>query len=183
MSIWKEIKYALNSTIGTNKFKPLDELIALERDLVASDNLYRYIYDPNNVSSSGHYYNFQFTSSDDSKWYAVFKFIADANGSIRFKCDGRSGSRDSSFMWRLGEEEALKNASSSSYNGSFAYDSLGATQTVDINIEKGKTYAFEVYYSQKEYGNVFILGSAAIYADWVNISGLKDIEYTLTPKE
>lgn len=35
---WAEIKYAINSTLGTNKFKPLNELIISEgKQLVASD--------------------------------------------------------------------------------------------------------------------------------------------------
>lgn len=40
MSIWKEIKKAINSTLGTSDFKPLDQIITDGKGLVASDNLY-----------------------------------------------------------------------------------------------------------------------------------------------
>ena len=44
MGIWAGIEYALNSTLGTDKFKPLNEIIRDEilngSGLVSSDNLY-----------------------------------------------------------------------------------------------------------------------------------------------
>lgn len=40
MGIWKEIKYALNSKLGTKDFKPLDELIIQQTKMVVSDDLY-----------------------------------------------------------------------------------------------------------------------------------------------
>ena len=40
MGIWKEIKYALNSTLGTKDFAPLDVLIAQQYKMVVSDELY-----------------------------------------------------------------------------------------------------------------------------------------------
>lgn len=43
MSFWAGIKYALNSTLGTDKFKPLDEIILGTKSLLASDNLYSLI--------------------------------------------------------------------------------------------------------------------------------------------
>ena len=38
MSIWAEVKKALNSTVGTTKFKPLNELYLDSRYMYASDN-------------------------------------------------------------------------------------------------------------------------------------------------
>lgn len=38
MGIWKEIKYALNSTLGTNYFMPLNEMV--NRELTTSDDVY-----------------------------------------------------------------------------------------------------------------------------------------------
>lgn len=40
MSIWKEIKRAMNSTLGTSNFKPLDQIITESKGLAASDNPY-----------------------------------------------------------------------------------------------------------------------------------------------
>ncbi len=40
MSIWKEIKKALNSSLGTENFMPLDERIAYQKALQSSDDVY-----------------------------------------------------------------------------------------------------------------------------------------------
>ena len=40
MGLWAEIKYALNSKLGTKDFKPLDELIIQQTKMVVSDDLY-----------------------------------------------------------------------------------------------------------------------------------------------
>lgn len=47
MGIWKEIKYALNSTLGTKDFAPLDVLIAQQYKMVVSDELYETFEDFN----------------------------------------------------------------------------------------------------------------------------------------
>lgn len=46
MGIWAEIKHALNSTIGTSDFAPLNELYIKGKTLVASNNHYMDIYLP-----------------------------------------------------------------------------------------------------------------------------------------
>ena len=43
---WVQIKRALNRSLGTKEFKPLDELIKGQKTLIASDNLYSYIGTP-----------------------------------------------------------------------------------------------------------------------------------------
>ena len=40
MGLWAGIKYALNSTLGTNDFEPLNELFFKNKALNASENLY-----------------------------------------------------------------------------------------------------------------------------------------------
>ena len=45
MGIWAEIKYALNSTLGTDDFKPLDKLIRDSYYVYASDDLLKTLYD------------------------------------------------------------------------------------------------------------------------------------------
>lgn len=37
---WAKIKKAINSTLGTSEFKPLDEIIKGQKSLLVSDNLY-----------------------------------------------------------------------------------------------------------------------------------------------
>lgn len=51
---WVQIKRALNRSLGTKEFKPLDELIKGQKTLIASDNLYSYIGDPNTIYSVSH---------------------------------------------------------------------------------------------------------------------------------
>ena len=43
MSVWKEVKYALNSTLGTDDFKSLDNVVNQSKSLCASNDLY-YIF-------------------------------------------------------------------------------------------------------------------------------------------
>ena len=43
MSLWAGIKYALNSTLGTNDFEPLDKMILGQKQLLASDNVYQIV--------------------------------------------------------------------------------------------------------------------------------------------
>ena len=40
MGLWAGIKYALNSTVGTTEFEPLDKIILGSKALKASDNFY-----------------------------------------------------------------------------------------------------------------------------------------------
>ena len=45
MGIWAEIKYALNSTLGTANFKPLDKIIRDSYYVYASDDLLKVLYE------------------------------------------------------------------------------------------------------------------------------------------
>ena len=45
MGLWTGIKYAINSTLGTKEFEPLDKLITNQYRLVASDNVYKQFED------------------------------------------------------------------------------------------------------------------------------------------
>ena len=47
MGFWSGIKHALNSTLGTEEFQPLDKIILGSKGLVASDNLYVSLYSSN----------------------------------------------------------------------------------------------------------------------------------------
>lgn len=79
MSIWAEIKKALNSTVGTTKFKPLNELYLDSRYMYASDNTFLTY-----AGALGYHYN-------------TNKFIVKVNipGAYRAKVDCVSTSSDS----------------------------------------------------------------------------------------
>ena len=53
MGIWAEIKRALNSTVGTEKFKSLDKMIMGVKGLVSSNNLYAHILNNSITVASG----------------------------------------------------------------------------------------------------------------------------------
>lgn len=40
MSFWSGIKHALNSTLGTEQFQPLDEIVTKQWTIIASDDVY-----------------------------------------------------------------------------------------------------------------------------------------------
>lgn len=40
MSVWGEIKHAINSTLGTNDFKPLDKMIEGQNRMIVSEDVY-----------------------------------------------------------------------------------------------------------------------------------------------
>jgi len=44
MSIWAAIKYAINSTLGTLNFEPLDKLIKNQKTLYATEDFYTRLY-------------------------------------------------------------------------------------------------------------------------------------------
>ena len=51
MSIWKEIKYAINSTLGTSYFRPLDDIV--NRELKSSSSLVYKTVTTNSVETEG----------------------------------------------------------------------------------------------------------------------------------
>lgn len=76
--MWAGIKTALNSTMGTSEFKSLDQLIDEKRDLVASDDLYRYIFTGRRDYALS-------TAQSGTNQYTVAKFKTNRNGSLRLK--------------------------------------------------------------------------------------------------
>lgn len=76
MSIWAEVKKALNSTVGTTKFKPLNELYLDSRYMYASDSTIVHA-----IPQAG----------SDNKYYTYFKI--NIPGSYRVKVKIRGDSR------------------------------------------------------------------------------------------
>ena len=79
MGFWAEIKHAINSTIGTNKFKPLNEIIHdlywEGRELVVSDELYKRLWSGTQA--------FPVSSSNQQADMSIIKFTTDGSISIR----------------------------------------------------------------------------------------------------
>ena len=53
MGLWTGIKYALNSTLGTNEAKPLDEIIRGEKRMVDSESVIAIAYDDSQKKKYG----------------------------------------------------------------------------------------------------------------------------------
>ena len=79
MGIWKEIKYALNSTLGTNYFTPLDKILG--RELEASENTYK----DTGITHSG---TVIFESGKKIDTYTYPDILMKCGGSINIKLVG-----------------------------------------------------------------------------------------------
>lgn len=73
--MWAGIKHALNSTLGTKDFQPLDKLYYKGKSLVASDNLYMYII------------NSRITVDRDSSYTVPEKLVMKNAGSIKLRAE------------------------------------------------------------------------------------------------
>lgn len=78
MGIWAGIKHALNSTLGTNNFKPLDKIFYQGKSTIASEN-------PLYLISNGGNFNYNSTSNDDNFSTGVIgkTFVAKSSGSFK----------------------------------------------------------------------------------------------------
>lgn len=78
MGIWTGIKHALNSTLGTSGFKPLNEIIMGQKQFVASDNLF---FD---IGSAEFRVTAYRVSTQYSKTTDIAKIKFNGNGSVKF---------------------------------------------------------------------------------------------------
>lgn len=148
-------KYAINSTLGTEDFKPLDQLIAEERDLVASDNLYKYFHVGNkDIVTVG------------KKDIAVFNFVSKRNGSIRIKSQAVMTTISDEAGFRIYQDNVLL------YEEVF-YKTLIDIST-DIQINKGKDYKIAIY--SRLSGLTARLTNTRICANELDISGIEIME-------
>lgn len=122
--MWAGIKHAINSTLGTDKFKPLDKLIDDSikgtRTLAASDAVLKVLHGGSEVE-------------DFTKTFAV-----NTTGSIRIKVSGRMSNNTSAFQVYI-TLESTSGAVVASQNISNAT----GTVTIDVPISKD-TYTLMV---------------------------------------
>ena len=145
MSIWAGIKHALNSTLGTKDFKPLDKIISNDFknqwSMYASDDIY---YPLSNLTGAVY--------RGESEWfYYPQKFKMNCNGSVRIKGDFFSGLNREGAMAQFA---IFKNADFVTY---YTISKLEeATVYYDLNFKQGDIISFGLYAS---------LGSSA---DWTS---------------
>ena len=158
MGLWTGIKYALNSTLGTDKFKPLNEIIRDEilngSGLVSSDNLYYpSIIEEKIVSSNYTSYN----KTLDVK----LKFNVLGTVKLQGTCSNQN----------------ITNLNLTILKNNNIFHSLsvkaGTTQTFDIILEFSKDDVFTFTISgdgYSEYSSATI--TASIYADVIDYTGI-----------
>lgn len=139
MGIWSGIKHAINSTLGTSEFQPLDKIIKSQRTYAASSDILVPL-----VRDKGFY------PSDYGKYYKISgaQLTTFVNGSLRISAQARLqvGGHDSGgFYFKITKngqdyDESYRGASGT--NG-IAYDKT-ITVDRDIVIETGAVYEFYI---------------------------------------
>lgn len=127
MGFWAGIKYALNSTLGTSDFKPLDEIY---KDTVES------LINSITVSASDNPLKILVSTETSITRDGIIKtFNAKSSGTVRIIADINAGSTVTfSVINQSGQQVGYK----------VAYD--GATKlNMDINVTKGVTYTIQIY--------------------------------------
>lgn len=127
MSIWTEIKHALNSTLGTSDFKPLNEIVMQTKDLAASDYLYKVINN-NEVSRD---------RIPTHSWVTIASLTMHRNGSARIKFDMQSNMDSGGVRISAPNGSAYVDASSDTTAG-------WVTQSANISFSKGDTIQISI---------------------------------------
>lgn len=122
MGFWSGIKHALNSTLGTADFQPLDKIFTNNISIGASDMVLKAL-----ISSS---VNIPHYNADDT---TIKTFTAGATGTVRLV--GEFIGATSGKITRLWcEDENGENI------GSVETTEESGTLSVDVNVKKGKIY-------------------------------------------
>jgi hypothetical protein len=138
-------KYALNSTIGTSDFKPLDQIIEGQKSLVVSDNIYATLWDKN-------------TYLDDGD---LVKFKMNVNGSAKLKYYNVAISGDELYL------QVFRNSTIVSNLRVPALTTERQHESDTFIFEKGDEITLTVH----EYGTSY-LGAVYLMADIIDGSAL-----------
>jgi hypothetical protein len=169
MGIWVGIKRALNSTLGTSTFKPLDKIILDNTRIVASDDVF-FVYD-------GAWSEGGATSDTASNgWYrrtnSYIKF--DRAGSVKFKWLQSNKASSSSGAGSYSEAKIRvideTGAVVGSYSASLPLITTNYSQyeiTVPINVETGKKYKVDVQRSSSymDFNLSLVVGATLVFGD------------------
>ena len=152
MGFWTGIKYALNSTVGTANFKPLNQMIQdvnnnviSQKRLAPSDNIIAVLANNYGDYTSltgiiGTRYDYPFTKKT---------FMATEDGAIRLFVENVSNSK--SYIGYVYEGDTTANSIYDYVQKTSFGIAAGTTSTVDIDVFKNKKYKI-VIYSSEYYG-------------------------------
>lgn len=131
MGIWKEIKYALNSTLGTPYFRPLDDIVNRELESSSSE-LYKTIT-TDSVATEG-----SGVTTTVSKFVKMF-----CNGSVALKANFslNRGDGDYTLFCNVLHPDGTSNEySTNNFYGDKGYYML----LQNINVSKGDVLTFSI---------------------------------------
>lgn len=165
MGFWSGIKHALNSTLGTADFQPLDKIIKSQRTYGPSDDVLVTL-------ASG----LSMTITSTLKKVPNVKFVPLVDGTLKVMANVTivvSGLGESTSIYFQIYKNGESYLSKSIGKTGTASGAQRSTQTLEINcpIEKGATYEFYTYVS----GSNSILNNLELGGQIVDLSML---EYT-----
>lgn len=146
MGFWTEIKYALNSTLGTDKFQPLDKLLYNGKSLVASENLYMILFESEEYE-------------ENTNIILPKKIKTKSSGSFRVntKIAGPYPGRRTYFRIYINGILLKEEYQTGSDYEEVTYDVIYlAGDEISFGVEVEKTYASEVYTYKGKIGDVYI---------------------------
>ena len=153
MGFWAGIKHALNSTLGTDDFKPLNQMIQdvnnnviSQKRLAPSDNIIAVLANNRDDYTSltgiiGTRYDYPVTKKT---------FIATSDGAIRLFVDNQ-GSESNSYVGYVYEGDTTADSIYDYVQKTSFNIAEHTTSTVDIDVFKNKKYKI-VIYSSASYG-------------------------------
>ena len=168
MGIWTGLKRAVNSTLGTANFQPLDEIIKSQRTYGASDTP---------LAVLGADMGFQLSTS--TVQVPKIKFVPKITGSIRIKTTMKfaiqPGRRGIAYIYVYKNGNAFATISYDVAGSSDGMVNITESRDSDIPIEKGSEYTFYVK-NQTTYATT-TLQSIQLCAEVVDLSMLEYITY------
>lgn len=143
MGIWAEIKHAINSTLGTNEFIPLDKLIKSQRTLGASDSTL--IVLSNSTTSTG----------------SIVKTIGTVKSNVKGNVRLRIYGYGTSGVTALNPYHAWVEDSFGSVVGSIIMGTNSEYNwySVDFSVKPEENYTVYIQHSR---GDKFIIGASVI---------------------
>lgn len=168
MGLWAGIKYALNSTVGTSYFTPLNEILG--RDLVATNNLYR---------STGVNHSVALTTDNKEDTYTYPTILMKCNGSVNVRLDGSfygySGNYSIVTLYRVTIKVEHANGTFDEYVDEYKPNNTITTIEKMLNFKQGDKVSVKLFGRMvgSEWGTGSTMkynGTLNLYADEVQSS-------------
>lgn len=151
MSIWTEIKHALNSTLGTDEFKPLNEIVAGNWNLAVSDSLY--MAKTSEISFNETKKTFTYNTK--------LIFLADGIIKLSAPLQATSSAYQQPYVFNIYEDGILVN----SVENYVPVQSTKSSVSLTFNIKKQRVYSFTLERGISNPQSVTPTGELKIYCE------------------